>query len=112
MCRSSGNRTSSDWYGDDINYLQKKKPLSPRRKSLLLIPLSIYVYNKGILRIGGLLNKANFSVDEINPVILPGKAHITRLLVTRLHLHEKMYHQGRMIKEGSVRSKGNLESRL
>ncbi|XP_061191617.1 uncharacterized protein LOC133199804 [Saccostrea echinata] len=93
--------TQRFWYGDDMKSLQEKKPLPLKSNIIALHP---FVDNKGILRVGGRLNKAPFTIDERNPVILPGKSHIARLLIT--HLHEKVYHQGRLITEGTVRSNG------
>ncbi|XP_061180594.1 uncharacterized protein LOC133189205 [Saccostrea echinata] len=93
--------TQRFWYGDDMKCLQEKKTLPLKSNIIALHP---FVDNKGILRVGGRLNKAPFTIDERNPVILPGKSHIARLLIT--HLHEKVYHQGRLITEGTVRSNG------
>lgn len=61
----------------------------------------------GLLRVGGRLN--NVSVDVLNdnmrnPIILPWNHHVSYLIIR--HLHQKVFHQGRLFTEGAVRSAG------
>ena len=43
-------------------------------------------------------------ISEKNPIIIPGKSHLTILLIR--HFHEKVLHQGRHFTEGAVREGG------
>ncbi|XP_062571281.1 uncharacterized protein LOC134233331 [Saccostrea cucullata] len=66
--------------------------------------LSPFIDDNGLLRAGGRLNKLKSSgLSSINPVIAPN-GHVAVLLVR--FLHNKVFHQGRMITEGAVRSHG------
>lgn len=61
----------------------------------------------GLLHVGGRLN--NVSVDVLNdnmrnPIILPKNHHVSYLIIR--HLHQKVFHQGRLFTEGAVRSAG------
>lgn len=57
-----------------------------------------------LLRVGGRITRSGLGVKETNPIILPGKHHVTTLLVR--HHHEKVNHQGRHFTEGAVRESG------
>lgn len=59
---------------------------------------------EGLLRIGGRLKQADLSEQEKHPVILPGKHHVSTLLIR--HYHEQVEHQGRTFTEGAVRAAG------
>lgn len=69
-----------------------------------LISLDPFLDEAGLLRVGGRLNNASITRIENNPLIFPGKAHVTRLLVQ--HIHAKVKHQGRHFTEGALRSSG------
>nr|XP_034320016.1 uncharacterized protein LOC105322041 [Crassostrea gigas] len=61
----------------------------------------------GLLRVGGRLN--NVSVDVLNdnmrnPIILTKNHHVSYLIIR--HLHQKVFHQGRLFTEGAVCSAG------
>ncbi|KAK3104599.1 hypothetical protein FSP39_005889 [Pinctada imbricata] len=88
-------------YDDEIGLIPEKKPLPATSNIIALYPV---LDDRGILRVGGRLSNAPLSIDERHPIILPGKSHVAKLIVT--HLHEKGYHQGRLLTEGAVRSKG------
>ncbi|XP_048729761.2 uncharacterized protein LOC125647112 [Ostrea edulis] len=66
--------------------------------------LSPYIDNVGLLRIGGRLNNLKSTgLASLNPVIVP-RGHVATLLVR--FFHNKVFHQGRTITEGAVRSHG------
>ncbi|XP_065929665.1 uncharacterized protein [Magallana gigas] len=81
--------------------LKNGKPVPPSSSIVTLSPL---MDKQGIVRVGGRLSQSNLPVDEKNLVIITGKSHVARLLVS--HFHSKVYHQGRLISEGAVRSNG------
>ncbi|KAK3107001.1 hypothetical protein FSP39_004706 [Pinctada imbricata] len=57
-----------------------------------------------LLRVGGRLKLANTDNIAKHPIIIPGKSHVSRLLIK--HYHDIIHHQGRHITEGAVRSAG------
>ncbi|KAM9781210.1 uncharacterized protein LOC133168561 isoform X2 [Syngnathus typhle] len=78
--------------GQDVN---KKSSLSK---------LNPVIAPDGLLRIGGRLKLADLSDPEKHPIILPGKHHVSTLLIR--HHHERVEHQGRSFTEGAVRAAG------
>ena len=70
----------------------------------MLRKLNPFIDEDGLLRIGGRLTNADLPRDERHPVILPKTHHITPLIVR--HYHEDIFHQGRHLTEGAIRSAG------
>ena len=68
--------------------------------------LSPYLDERGILRVGGRLNKVSHRYGDllVHPIIIPKKHFISKLLIK--HFHESTYHQGRHMTEGAIRSAG------
>ncbi|XP_033763439.1 uncharacterized protein LOC117344719 [Pecten maximus] len=87
-------------FGQEIANLKSKKPIP---KSSPLRYLDAYLDDDGVLRVGGRIRTGD-ALSGQGHIIIPGKTHLTRLIV--LHLHEKTRHQGRNILEGAVRSAG------
>lgn len=89
-------------YGREISVLEAGLELP---KDSDIRKLSPFVDESGLLRVGGRLRNMNDTLGlvSVNPVIIP-KGHVARLLIH--HFHEKTYHQGRHITEGSIRSHG------
>lgn len=92
--------TQKQFYQKEINALHAGRPL-PRDSTILA--LSPYL-DDGLLRVGGRINLCDLPVCEKTPILIPGQSHIARLLVR--HHHEKIYHQGRHLTEGAIRSEG------
>ncbi|MES9882784.1 MAG: hypothetical protein ABW185_18100 [Sedimenticola sp.] len=88
-------------FGREILAITENRPL-PRDSQLL--SLNPVIDKNGLLCVGGRLNRADLSVTERNPVIIPSKHHLGTLLIR--HHHEKVEHQGRHFTEGAVRSAG------
>lgn len=86
---------------DELDTLSKKGNVS---KKSPLAKLDPFMDEEGLLRIGGRLKLADLSDQEKNPVILPGKHHISTLLIR--HYHEQVEHQGRIFTEGAIRAAG------
>ncbi|XP_037503363.1 uncharacterized protein LOC119378234 [Rhipicephalus sanguineus] len=90
-----------DAFSEEIHCIREQKSLprnSPLRK------LDPFLDARGLLRVGGRLNKGDFPDDERNPLIIPGRHHVATLLVR--HYHERVQHQGRHFTEGAIRSAG------
>lgn len=67
-------------------------------------PLIPSMTRKAFMRVGGHLNKAEISSNQINPVILLAGHHISALLVQ--HHHSLVKQQGRHFTAGAVRAAG------
>ncbi|XP_075530085.1 uncharacterized protein LOC142563417 [Dermacentor variabilis] len=89
-------------FSEEFKSLQRGKRLP---KSSPLWRLDPWVDSDGLLRIGGRLGRANhFDQQEQKPIIMPGRHHVTTLVVR--HYHEQVKHQGRHFTEGAVRAAG------
>ncbi|XP_041366820.1 uncharacterized protein LOC121381553 [Gigantopelta aegis] len=88
-------------YSRELNCLKRNEPL-PKVSSI--VNLCPFIDESGLLRVGGRLNRAELTVGERNPLIIPGHGHIATLLVW--HFHEAVKHQGHHFTEGAVRSAG------
>lgn len=60
--------------------------------------------DNGLIRIGSRLAHAQLNSEERNPVILPGRHHISTLVIR--HYHNRVQHQGCLFTEGAVRTAG------
>lgn len=86
---------------DEMECIKLNKRLSKESKITNLDP---FMDDHGLLRVGGRLRNARLPADERHPVIIPGKHHISLLLVR--HFHKQTKHQGRHFTSGAVRSAG------
>ncbi|XP_063446815.1 uncharacterized protein LOC134726347 [Mytilus trossulus] len=91
----------SEAYSSEIDCIVNGQNL---RKNSSIISLDPFLDSEGILRVGGRLNKSNLPYQERNPLILPGKCHVSKLLVQ--HFHAQVKHQGRHFTEGAIRAEG------
>ncbi|XP_064475521.1 uncharacterized protein LOC135389399 [Ornithodoros turicata] len=81
--------------------LQKKQNV---RKGSPPYKLDPFLDEYGLVRVGGCLRNADLDKNEVHPIVLPGRHHVTALLI-RYH-HEKVRHQGRHFTEGAIRTAG------
>lgn len=88
-------------FNKDIKTLSKGGHLSSK---VPLSKLNPFLDEDGLLRVGGRLKLADLNYPEKNPVILPGKHHVSALLIR--HYHERVEHQGRIFTEGAIRAAG------
>ena len=58
----------------------------------------------GLVCVGGRLRRSSFPKQEVHPVILPNKSHVTSLIIR--HCHEKVGHAGRGLTLARLRSGG------
>ncbi len=86
-------------FSKDIETLSKGGNISSK---VPLSKLNPFLDGDGLLRVGGRF--ADFSYPEKNPVILPGKHHVSALLIR--HYHERVEYQGRIFTEGAIRAAG------
>jgi len=91
----------SEVYNLEINCIQNGHRLL---KNSNIISLDPFLDKDSILRVGGRLQKSALPYQEKYPLILPGKCHLSKLLVR--HFHGQVKHQGRHFTEGAIRSAG------
>ena len=70
-------------FSSEISTLKAKRELAANSKILMLRP---FLDQHGLLRVGGRLNLSNQEISIRNPIILPGKQRLTRLLIEKEHL--------------------------
>lgn len=80
-----------------------KKPNEVSQNSPLF-SLSPVLDEEELIRVGGRLTHAPVDRHEKNPIILPGRHHISTLLIR--HFHDQVKHQGRLFTEGALRTAG------
>ncbi|XP_062573639.1 uncharacterized protein LOC134235517 [Saccostrea cucullata] len=88
-------------YQEEINSIQEKN-IVPLDSSLR--KLDPYMDLDGVLRVGGRLNRGDLYQDDKNPIIVPSRHHVAKLIVE--YYHRRSRHQGRHITGGAVRSAG------
>ena len=88
-------------FGVEISALSNHTTVSPNSK---LCKLDCFLDNRGILRVGGRIDRASLSYEERHPVVLPRDSPVCKLIV--LHFHSKMHHQGRGVTIAEIRSSG------
>ena len=92
-------KTQWQYFEEDIKKLQSKQPLG---KGTGLYKLCPYLDEEGTLRVGGRLSNSDLPPETIDPIILPGKAHHSELIIRYFHLsnlHSGVNHTLNMIRE-------------
>ena len=89
-------------YADDITSLEQVDSTKSLKRKSPLFKLHPYVDDRGILRVGGRLERGSFSVDLKHPVILP-KGHVSVLVARYYH---SLHNQCRGLTNGSLREAG------
>lgn len=77
------------YFSHEFTCLEHGKTLSSRSTIRKLDP----IFDNGILRVGGRINKSAMPVHQKNPIILPKGAHISNLILQ--HIHHQVGHSGR-----------------
>lgn len=86
-------------YGDVRKLLDDDKALRQYRLRSMLP----FVDADGVLRVGGRLVNAELTYDERHPVILPGRNHITAMIIQ--DAHERAFHCGVQTTSGQLRQR-------
>ena len=74
------------------------------KKASSLYQVDLFLDVNGILRVGGRIRRSSLSYGGKHPIILPGKGHVTELIIC--HHHRMVEHQGRGITHNEIRSAG------
>ena len=88
-------------FSDELCTLSSSETVSSTSK---LLPLSPYLDEDAVIRVGGRLKNSNFPGDIKHPILLPNN-HIVTTMIVRFY-HSSVRHQGRYITAGSVRQAG------
>ncbi|CAG9135185.1 unnamed protein product [Plutella xylostella] len=84
----------------EYKQLSKKEPITSKSSIYKLNP---YLDEKGIIRVGGRLNKSSLSPEMKNPAILPKKGRLTRLVIDQAHA--RTLHGGARLTLAHIRQK-------
>ena len=87
-------------FQEDISTLKKQK----EKYTGQLASLNPYIDEEGVLRVGGRLQNSNLSQECRNPIILPKKNTLSKIII--MWYHAKVAHCGRGITMNAVRSAG------
>ena len=88
--------------GQDRSSAQQKKRAMKATSSLYR--LDPFLDHDGVLRVGGRIQRGDFTDETKFPVILPRKGHVTGLIIK--YYHEKVQHQGRGMSLNEIRANG------
>ena len=69
-----------------------------------LFRLDPFLHEKGMLRVGGRLQKAALAFEVKHPIVMPKKSHVTELLIRQYHSQER--HQGCGMTHNALRQAG------
>ena len=95
-----------------LGSLQKKDPKredkvkikTSLKKTSCLYRLEPFLVSQGILRVGGRLKRSNLPFHVKHPAFIPGKKHVTTLIIR--HRHQKIAHQGCGMTLNELRANG------
>lgn len=76
-------------FNEEIKILQRNGDLPSRSK---IIPLSPFIDERGLLRVGGRLKNSDIKFESKHPILLPAKHKISELIVEKYH--KKYLHLG------------------
>ena len=92
-------RTAS---ADEITRLTSKGGSGKCKKNSPLLKLNPFLDDRGLLRVGGRVEKSSLPFEIKHPVILPRSSHVTNLMIE--HYHQKVNHQGKGMTMNEIRS--------
>ena len=67
--------------GEELSRSKAKKMKDKIKRTSSLYRLDPFLDEKGIVRVGGTVKRANVSIELKNPVILPRKGHVTDIIL-------------------------------
>ncbi|KAL0162344.1 hypothetical protein M9458_041740, partial [Cirrhinus mrigala] len=88
-------------YSDDLKCINSGANIPPKSSLWKLHPI---LDQNQLIRVGGRFERSDLSMNEVHPIIIPGRHHLATLLVS--HYHEAVKHQGRHLTEGAIRTAG------
>ncbi|KAI2663492.1 Acid-sensing ion channel 5 [Labeo rohita] len=91
----------NECYSEDLKCINSGSNIPPNSSLWKLHPI---LDQNQLLRVGGRTERSDLSMNEVHPIIIPGRHHLATLLVS--HYHEAVKHQGRHLTEGAIRTAG------
>lgn len=91
----------SEVYADDIRHIERGESVPKQSPLSKLNPI---MDTNMILRVGRRLTKAQITVNETHPILIPSKHHVNQLIIR--HFDSQVCHQGRHFSEGAIRAAG------
>ncbi|XP_067938805.1 uncharacterized protein [Watersipora subatra] len=94
--------TQREYYRDELKALESSQSV---HKQSSLLCLTLFLDKQGMMRIGGRARRSlALSFKEKHPLILPEKAHVSKLSIEPAY--QKVYHQGQAMTLGALRTQG------
>ncbi|RXN36772.1 hypothetical protein ROHU_002657 [Labeo rohita] len=84
----------NECYSEDLKCINSGSNIPPNSSLWKLHPI---LDQNQLLRVGGRIERSDLSMNEVHPIIIPGRHHLATLLVS--HYHEAVKHQGRHLTE-------------
>ncbi|XP_078040736.1 uncharacterized protein LOC144471982 [Augochlora pura] len=81
--------TQQQSFAQELHDLKTGSQLNSKSK---LLPLSPFIDERGILRVGGRLQNSNLPFKQMHPILLPKSNHITEFIIRESHVQN--YHSG------------------
>ncbi|XP_068708097.1 uncharacterized protein [Montipora capricornis] len=91
-------------FADEITRLSSKGGSGECKKKSPLLKLNPFLDDRGLMRVGGRLEKSSLPFEIKHPVILPRSSHVTNLMIK--HYHQKVNHQGKGMTMNEIRANG------
>ncbi|XP_052406346.1 uncharacterized protein LOC127952103 [Carassius gibelio] len=91
----------NEYYSEELKCINSGSNLPPNSSLWKLHPI---LDQNQLLRVGGRIEQSDLSMDEVHPIIIPGRHHLATLIVS--HYHDAVKHQGRHLTEGAIRTAG------
>ncbi len=92
--------SQSTWFHSDIRRLKQGETMS---KDSRLCALSPFLDKFGLLRVGGRLDRTNYSYDTRHPYVLHRKSALAELIAR--HIHKRYFHATKQFMVGFVHSR-------
>ncbi len=91
----------NECYSEELKCINSGSNIPPSSSLWKLHPI---LNQNQLLRVGSRIEQSGLSMNEVHPIIVPGRHHLATLLVS--HYHEVVKHQGRHLTEGAIRTAG------
>lgn len=82
-------KVQNTYFAREMEQLQRIRMVTGDSNMASLDP---FIDENGLIRVGGRLRNSNLSYNQRHPIILPGRAHITKIIIQ--HAHEMTMHSG------------------
>ncbi len=91
----------NECYSEELKCINSGSNIPPSSSLWKLHPI---LDQNQLLGVGGRIEQSGRSMNEVHPIIVPGRHHLATLLVS--HYHGAVKHQGRHLTKGAIRTAG------